>query len=238
MRKILFGSWLLSLLFCLPVLAQDVPVSGRVTSSDDGSGLPGVTVQVKGTGRGTTTDVQGNYTLSASPSNTLVFSFIGYTTQEVAVGNKTKVNVLLEGDSKQLSEVVVIGYGTQQRQRVTSSISTVSGAAIANLATPSFDQQLGGRAAGVQVTVPSGVLGTPPRIRIRGTNSISSGASPLIVVDGVPVVTGNLSTQGTTSVQTNPLGDINPQDIESYEVLKDGAATAIYGSRPLTALFW
>ena len=231
MRKILFGSWLLSLLFCLPVLAQDVPVSGRVTSSDDGSGLPGVTVQVKGTGRGTTTDVQGNYTLSASPSNTLVFSFIGYTTQEVAVGNKTKVNVLLAGDSKQLSEVVVIGYGTQQRQRVTSSISTVSGAAIANLATPSFDQQLGGRAAGVQVTVPSGVLGTPPRIRIRGTNSISSGASPLIVVDGVPVVTGNLSTQGTTSVQTNPLGDINPQDIESYEVLKDGAATAIYGSR-------
>ncbi len=231
MRKILFGSFLLTLLFCLPGLAQDMTVSGRVTSSDDGSGLPGVTVQVKGTGRGTTTDVQGNYTLSASPSNTLVFSFIGYTTQEVAVGNKSTINLSLAGDSKQLSEVVVIGYGTQQRQRVTSSISTVDGGAIANLATPSFDQQLGGRAAGVQVTVPSGLLGTPPRIRIRGTNSISSGADPLIVVDGVPVVTGNQSAQGTTSVQTNPLGDINPQDIESYEVLKDGAATAIYGSR-------
>ncbi len=231
MQKILLGSWLLSLLFCLPVLAQDVAVNGHVTSSDDASALPGVTVQVKGTGRGTTTDAQGNYRLNAPANSRLIFSFIGYVSQDVAVGNRTTVDVALLGDAKQLNEVVVIGYGTQQRQRVTSAISTVNGNAIANLATPSFDQQLGGRAAGVQVTVPSGILGTAPRIRIRGTNSISSGASPLIVVDGVPIITGNQSNQGTTSVQTNPLGDINPQDIESYEVLKDGAATAIYGSR-------
>lgn len=227
MRKFLLGSWLLSLLFCLPVLAQDVAVSGRVTSSDDGSGLPGVTVQVKGANRGTTTDANGNYRISVGSNGTLVFSFIGFVSQEVAVGNRTAVNVTLTGDSQQLSEVVVIGYGTQQRTRVTSSISQVSGNAIANLATPSFDQQLAGRAAGVQVTVPSGVIGQPPIIRIRGTNSITSGSSPLVVVDGVPVVTGNQS----NVTPTNPLGDINPQDIESYEVLKDGAATAIYGSR-------
>lgn len=227
MRKILLGSWLLTLLFCLPVLAQDGLVSGRITSSDDGSALPGVTIQVKGSNRGTTSDANGNYRISAAGNGTLVLSFIGYVTQEVPISNRSTVNVALAGDSKQLSEVVVIGYGTQQRSRVTSAISEVKGASIANLATPSFDQQLGGRAAGLQVTVPSGILGQAPRIRIRGTNSISSGASPLIVVDGVPVLTGNQS----GVIQTNPLGDINPQDIESYDVLKDGAATAIYGSR-------
>lgn len=227
MRKFLLGGWLLSLLFCLPVLAQDVTVSGRVTSSDDGSGLPGVTVQVKGLNRGTTTDANGNYHVNAPANGTLVFSFIGYTTQEAVIGNRTVINLSLTGDTQQLGEVVIIGYGTQQRQRVTSAISEVKGAAIANLATPSFDQQLAGRAAGVQVSVPSGILGQAPIIRIRGTNSISSGSNPLIVVDGVPLITGNQS--GVTP--TNPLGDINPQDIESYDILKDGAATAIYGSR-------
>lgn len=202
-------------------------MSGRVTSSDDGQGLPGVTVQIKGLSRGTTTDANGNYRVNTPATSTLIFSFIGYNAQEVAVGNRSTVNVSLQGDSQQLNEVVVIGYGTQQRQRVTSSISTVNGNAIANLATPSFDQQLSGRAAGVQVSVPSGILGQAPVIRIRGTNSISSGSSPLIVVDGVPVITGNQS----SVTPTNPLGDINPQDIESYEILKDGAATAIYGSR-------
>ncbi|GAB3888846.1 TonB-dependent receptor [Spirosoma agri] len=209
------------------MLAQDVTVSGRVTSSDDGSPLPGVTVQVKGSQRGTTTDSQGSYRLNAPSNGTLVFSFIGYTTRESAIGNRTTLDVALAGDSKELNEVVVIGYGTQQRQRVTSSISVVNGSALANLATPSFDQQLAGRAAGVQVSTPSGVLGQAPVIRIRGTNSISSGSNPLIVVDGIPLITGNQS--GVTP--TNPLGDINPQDIESYDILKDGAATAIYGSR-------
>ena len=227
MCRILLGSWLLSLLFYLPVLSQDVAVSGRVTSSDDSGGLPGVSVSVKGTQRGTTTDADGRYSLQTAPSATLVFSFIGYTTQEVLINNRTTVDLTLASDSRQLNEVVVIGYGSVQRTRNTSAISTINGQAVSNLVSPSFDQQLGGRAAGVQVTVPSGIIGQAPRIRIRGTNSISSGASPLIVVDGVPINTGNQS--GVT--QTNPLGDINPQDIESYDVLKDGAATAIYGSR-------
>ncbi|MDB5241233.1 MAG: SusC/RagA family TonB-linked outer membrane protein, partial [Spirosoma sp.] len=123
MRKIFYGTWLLSLLFCLPVLAQDVTVSGHVTSSEDGSTLPGVTVQVKGSNRGTNTDAQGNYQITASPTSTLVFSFIGYTLQEVPVNSRTTINVALKGDMQQLNEVVVIGYGTQNRQDATGSIA-------------------------------------------------------------------------------------------------------------------
>ncbi|SFE22535.1 SusC/RagA family TonB-linked outer membrane protein [Spirosoma endophyticum] len=229
MRKILLGSWLLSLLFCLPVLAQDVAVSGRVTSSDDGSALPGVTIQVKGTTRGTTSDVQGNYRLNAPANGTLVFSYIGYTNQEATVGNRTTINVALVGDSQQLSEVVVTGYGTQQRRDVTGSVGTIKGDGFKNIAVPSFDKYLQGQVAGVQASVPGGMLGQAATVRIRGTNSISNGADPLYVVDGLPYITGN---QGaSTSNPYNPLGDINPNDIESVEVLKDGSATAIYGSR-------
>ncbi|GAB3991241.1 TonB-dependent receptor [Spirosoma daeguense] len=229
MRKVLFGSWLLSLLLCLPVLAQEITISGRVTSSDDGSPLPGVTIQLKGENRGTNTDANGNYKISASANNTLIFSFIGYTNQEVAIGNRTSVNVALTGDSQQLSEVVVTGYGTQQRRDVTGSVGTIKGEGFKNIAIPSFDRYLQGQVAGVQASVPGGMLGQAAKVRIRGTNSISNGADPLYVVDGLPYITGN---QGaTTSNPYNPLGDINPNDIESVEVLKDGSATAIYGSR-------
>mgnify|MGYP002777677406 CR=1 FL=1 len=216
------------LMFGLVSYAQDRRVTGRVTTAEDNTPLPGVSVVVQGTQRGTNTGPDGTYTLTDVPENaTLSFSFIGYTPQNVPVNNRSTINVQLVSDSRELSEVVVIGYGTVQRSKVTSAISTVRGADVANLVTPSFDQQLAGRAAGVQVTVPSGLLGQAPRILIRGTNSISSGTTPLIVVDGVPIITGNQS--GITP--TNPLADINPQDIESYEILKDGAATAIYGSR-------
>ncbi|WP_461065093.1 SusC/RagA family TonB-linked outer membrane protein [Spirosoma horti] len=228
MSKILLGSWLLLLLFCLPVLAQDVAVSGRVTSSDDGSPLPGVTVQVKGSTKGTNTDAQGYYKITSAPSSRLVFSFIGYVSQEVAVGNQTTINVSLAGDSQQLSEVVVIGYGTQTRQDATGSIGSVKGSAIAQMPIQSFESGLAGRTAGVQVTVPNGVLNNPPVFRIRGTNSISLSSYPLIVVDGVPTFTGD---QGSTNAPSNPLASINPNDIESMDIAKDAAATAIYGSR-------
>ncbi|QMW01104.1 SusC/RagA family TonB-linked outer membrane protein [Spirosoma foliorum] len=228
MKKILFGSWLLSLLFCVPVLAQDVVVSGQVTSSDDGSTLPGVTVQVKGANRGTNTDAQGNYRITASANSTLVFSFIGYVSQEVSVNRQSTINVGLKGDSQQLSEVVVIGYGTQTRQDATGSIASVKGATIAQMPIQSFESGLAGRSAGVQITVPNGVLNNPPVFRIRGTNSISLSSYPLIVVDGVPTFTGD---QGNTNAPSNPLASINPNDIESMDVAKDAAATAIYGSR-------
>lgn len=210
------------------VFAQDRTVTGKVTSSEDGSSVPGVNVVVKGTTNGTTTDADGNYRLSVpAGSNTLVFSFIGLTTQEVAIGDRTTVDVGMAADVTQLSEVVVVGYGTQEKRTLTSAISTVKGSDIALVPVQSFDQAMIGKAAGMQVVVTNGLVGTAPTIRIRGSNSITSGQTPLFVVDGVPALTGNQS--GTAS--GNPLGDINPNDIESIEVLKDGAATAIYGSR-------
>ncbi len=209
--------------------AQTQQVSGKVTDARDGTPLPGVTVRIKGTTTGTITDQNGIYKLNAFPNDVLIVSFTGYFAKEQAVGDRTALNVNLNQDEKSLDEVVVVGYGTQERRDITGSVSTVKGDAIKSLATPSFEKQLAGQVTGVQVNTPSGILGQPARIRIRGTNSISSGTEPLYVIDGVPYISGDQS--GSASVPYNPLGDINPSDIESFEVLKDGSATAIYGSR-------
>ena len=209
------------------VLAQGSTVSGRVVDTK-GEGIPGASVQVKGTTKGTQTNASGAYQLNDVASNaTLVISFVGMNTQEVAVSGRSTINVTMQDDVKALSEVVVIGYGTQERREITGSVASVSGSAIQNLVTPSFESQLAGRAPGVQITTPSGILGSRPIIRIRGVNSISSSANPLIVIDGVPVVDSDRSSVN----QSNPLANINPADIESFEVLKDGAASAIFGSR-------
>jgi TonB-dependent starch-binding outer membrane protein SusC len=203
-------------------------VTGRVSDATNGEGLPGVAVRVKNSPQGTVTDMNGNYRLEIAQDNaTLVFSFIGYATREVVVGNQSTVNIQLSEDVEQLQEVVVVGYGTQERRELTGAVSSVGGEAIQNLVTPSFDQQLAGRAPGIQVTTPSGILGQAPQIRIRGVNSITGSADPLIVIDGVPVVNADRSAVAAS----NPLSNINPADIESFEVLKDGSATAIYGSR-------
>ncbi len=231
MRKILRLRNVLIMLLTFTVgvvFAQDRTVAGKVTSQEDGSSVPGVNVVVKGTTNGTTTDADGNYRITVpAGSNILVFSFIGLTTQEVAVGDRSTVDVAMTADVTQLSEVVVVGYGTQEKRTITSAISTVKGSDIALAPVQSFDQALIGKAAGMQVTVTSGLVGTAPQVRIRGTNSLTSGQSPLYVIDGVPATSGNQS--GVAS--GNALGDVNPADIESIEVLKDGAATAIYGSR-------
>lgn len=227
-RFLLFFMATVLSLACSDVYAQDRTVSGRVTSTEDGSVLPGVNVVLKGTTIGTATDADGKYSFSVpATGGSLVFSFIGLESREIEIGDRTTVDVSLSLDVTQLSEVVVVGYGTQDRRKVTSAQATITGDAISTLAAPSFDTQLAGRSAGVQVTVATGIIGQTPTINIRGVNSISSGTFPLIVLDGVPMITGNQS--GTTP--TNPLADINPADIESYEILKDGAATAIYGSR-------
>jgi TonB-dependent starch-binding outer membrane protein SusC len=227
MNKKLLTSFVLLLLLVFRVSAQDRMISGKILSSEDGSALPGVSVSVKGTAKGTTSNADGSYKISVAGSPTLVFTFVGYKKTEVSAGARSEINVSLTSEVANLEEVVVIGYGVQKKSKLTSSISSVNGKDIANLTTASFDQQLAGRASGVQVTVGTGVIGQAPRIRIRGTNSITSGGSPLIVVDGVPALDGNQS--GVTP--TNPLADINPNDIESLDILKDGAATAIYGSR-------
>jgi hypothetical protein len=181
---------LLSLVLCLALafqaLAQDRIVTGKVTSTEDGSALPGATVSVKGGNVTTITNSNGEFAISAAGNQVLIFSFIGFTKKEVAVNSQSRINVALESDSQLLNEMVVIGYGVQQKSKLTSSIVSVAGKDLANLVTPSFDQQLAGRAAGVQVTTGSGIIGQASRIRIRGTNSITSGGSPLYVVDGVP----------------------------------------------------
>ena len=208
--------------------AQTVQISGTVTSSEDGLSVPGVSVVVKGTTIGTVTDFDGKYTISASANaTTLVYSFVGYKSQEVVIAGRTTIDVVLDPDLFAVEELVVVGYGVQRKREVTGAISQVKGDDIAQLATPSFESQLAGRAAGVQITSQTGIIGDAPRIRIRGVGSISSGTYPLIVVDGVPIITGNLAFYDGA----NALGDINPSDIESIEILKDGSATAIYGSR-------
>ncbi|MBS9523472.1 TonB-dependent receptor [Litoribacter alkaliphilus] len=227
MKKILL-SFVLAFITVVSVMAQSRTVTGTVTSAEEPEGVPGVNVRVKGTTVGAITDLDGSYTIEVpADANTLVFSFVGFLTREVAVGNQSTVDVLLEPDVKTLGEVVVVGYGTQERRELTGSVSSIDNRAIENLVTPSFDQQLAGRAPGVNVTTPGGVLGQAPVIRIRGVNSITSDASPLIVIDGVPVVNADRA----ANFPSNPLAQINPADIESFEVLKDGSATAIFGSR-------
>ncbi|PQA53021.1 SusC/RagA family TonB-linked outer membrane protein [Siphonobacter curvatus] len=228
-RFVLFLNVLWLTVVTLTAYAQDRVVTGVVTTSDDGSVVPGVSVTVKGTSQGVTTDANGKYRLSIpSSGTTLVFSSIGFQKQEVAISSRSVIDVQLTTDSNELSEVVVIGYGTQTKRDATGSIGSVSGSKIAQLPNQSFESALGGRTPGVQITVPSGVLNAPPVFRIRGTNSISLSSYPLVVVDGVPTFTGDYS---STNAPSNPLASINPNDIESIDVAKDAAATAIYGSR-------
>ncbi|AYQ32916.1 TonB-dependent receptor [Runella sp. SP2] len=212
----------------ITALAQK-SVSGTIKDKETGEALPGVSVIVKGTQTGTISDQQGTFKLSVNDNSTLIFSFIGYTSIEKAVANQSTFSIELTSDTKQLSEVRVIGYGTQTKAEFTGSAVRVSGEAIKEQPVQSFDQALQGRAPGVSIGQPNGVLNNPPVIRIRGVNSISLSSYPLIVVDGIPINTGNVST--STAVPNNPLGDINPADIESIDVLKDAASTSIYGSR-------
>ncbi len=229
MRKLTFFLACLFLIGVGLVNAQQRSVTGKVTSADDGQPIIGATVMVKGSTTGTITNADGNFVLTVpSGSKSLVVSYVGMKLLEVNLTNSSVYNVQLQSDAIGIEEVVVVGYGTQLKRDVTSSISKVKGNELADKASPSFVQQLAGRAAGVQITQSSGDLGTPPNIRIRGVNTISSGSQPLIVVNGVPVTSGNI---GGSYTNNNPLADINPSDIESIEILKDGAATAIYGSR-------
>lgn len=227
------------LFFCLIGLignvafAQSREVSGKVTAAADGFGIPGANVVVKGTTQGTITDIDGSYRVTIPEGyNTIVFSFIGYSNKEVNIDGQSVIDVQLDEDIKQLSEVVVVGYGEQDRKTLTSSIVSVDAKSIENVPMPSPDQLLQGRAAGVQVSANSGEPGGGMMVRVRGSTSISgAGASdPLYVIDGVPIVAGNLA-QTTFGQPSNALADLNPADIASMEVLKDASATAIYGAR-------
>jgi TonB-linked SusC/RagA family outer membrane protein len=214
-------------------------VSGRVTDAETGEPIPAVNVVVLGTMIGTSTDANGEYSLNVpDDAEVLQFSFLGYKTLEVAVDGRSVVNVSLEADLLALDDIVVVGYGTQQRQEVTGAITSVRSEEIQNIPVSSFENALQGRMAGVNVAESTGEPGASPQITIRGTGSISAGNSPLYVIDGVPITT-NRNLQSDIGSQrgsfqppsANPLATINPKDIESIEVLKDASAAAIYGSR-------
>lgn len=227
MRKLV--ALLLAVVLCYAhARSQTRTITGKVTD-ETGSPIPNASVIIKGSNTGTTTGMDGVFSLSVPPNaKTLIFSAVGQAPQEVSIGNKTLISVSLKSVDKELQEVVVVGYGTQRRRDVTGSIVTVKGAAVANKPVQSFEAALGGRAAGVQISVPNGVVNNPPVFRVRGTNSISLSSYPLIVVDGIPVYTGDFS---GTSAGGNALANINPDDIETIDIAKDAAAASIYGSR-------
>lgn len=213
-----------------------VKAIGQVVDIDTGEPLIGVNIITKGGTVGTATDYDGRFTLEVMDGATLVFSYIGYREKEVKVKQANLGSIYLETDSRQLEEVIVVGYGTQKRSDLTGALSSVSEKEIKALPTTGLDQALQGRAAGVQVTQNSGAPGGGVSIRIRGIGSTLS-AEPLYVIDGIPVVNDNQGTSANFSEldgggqNSNALNTINPSDIESIEILKDASATAIYGAR-------
>ncbi|QDK78136.1 TonB-dependent receptor [Spirosoma sp. KCTC 42546] len=223
------------LLTILPgyLLAQGIRITGRVTSAQDGQTLPGVNIVVKGTTNGVSTDANGAYSIVVPNGNAvLVLTSIGLNTQEVAVGNRSVVNVIMQEALNELSQVVVTGYNTTQRKDITGSIASISSEKFKDLPVTSLDQALQGQAAGVQVTQSSGTPGGGISVRVRGNTSISASNRPLYIVDGVQVQSGALSsTDGYGGQNDNALALLNPNDIESIQVLKDASAKAIYGSR-------
>lgn len=237
--KNLLKSMAAMLLLCISQLAiaQDRVVSGRVSDSKDGSGVPGVTVAPKGTKTGTQTGSDGSFRISVGAGvTTLVFSSVGYTSQEVDITGKTTIDVSLVISNSQLGEVVVTGYGSAKKRDVTGSITSIKAKDFNQGIVTAPDQLIQGKAAGVQVINNSGAPGGGTTLRIRGISSIRSANSPLIVVDGVPLSGGSaapgLGTPGLgNAASENPLNFINPNDIVSIDILKDASATAIYGSR-------
>ena len=220
MRKQLLSKVLFSMFFVLmgiQMLAQDRTVTGRVTASDDGSGIPGASISIKGTSKGTSSDADGNYKITVSGSSVLTFSSVGFNSQDVSVGNKSQINVALAADTKALTEVVVVGYGTQKKSQLTGAISSVTSKQITEMPITNLGQAMQGRVAGVDVAQSGSKPGTVPKVLIRGRRSFNAGNDPLYVVDGIPLSSG--------------YEDMNPNDVASMEILKDATATAIYGAR-------
>ena len=228
---------LLSLLLAAPAQAQTLgTVSGQVSDADIDGPLPGVNVRLQGLTIGATTDADGLFSISAPPGDyTIVFSFTGYTTVREPVtipgAGSIDLNVELSQDPLQLDDVVVTGYSNRERRNLATSISSIDGAALEDLPTASVDNALQGRSAGVTVLRSSGTPGGGVSVRVRGGTSINGSNEPLYVVDGVPVAEGSFSALGVGNQGTNALSTLDTQNIESIEILKDAASTAIYGTR-------
>ena len=203
-------------------------VTGKVTAGEDGSPLPGVSITVKGTIKGTTTDDKGVYNLSVPANATLRASFIGFTDVEQVVGNRSVLDFTLTSSVESLDEVIVTGFGSQIKRDLTGNIAKIKASDIQDMPVTTFEQSIQGKAAGVQINQGTGKLAQGIQVRVRGQSSVSASNEPLYVLDGIPMTQNDLGNNGG---ETNPLVDINPQDIESIEILKDASAGAIYGAR-------
>ncbi len=224
-RLVLLFTFLLPM---IAVMAQSRSITGKVTD-DNGRPVPNATVMIKETGAGTSTDLNGNFSIQVDArSKTLVFSYVGMASQEITIGNRSTINTTLKQEGRSMDEVVVVAYGTQVKKKVTGAISRVAGSELENKPFTSVDQMLQGKVPGLLSTSPTGQPGGIQQIRIRGIGSVTAGAAPLYVIDGVPVNTGDFSRLNNTS---NALAGLNPNDIESVSVLKDAASASIYGSR-------
>ncbi len=210
--------------------AQENTVTGKVTDAETGDGLPGVNVLIKGTSSGAVTDINGNFSIAVKPSDILTVSYVGYETAELAVGSQSVINVALELDLQSLQEVVVVGYGEQRKEDVTGVVAAVNAENFNRGAIVSPDQLVTGKVAGVQITSNTGEPGGQTSIRIRGGTSINASNEPLYVIDGV-AIDNSPHNPGGFSTGRNPLNFLNPDDIETFTVLKDASAAAIYGSR-------
>jgi TonB-linked SusC/RagA family outer membrane protein len=221
MRKLIIALIGCLVMVSYAAIAQKT-VSGKVTDAKSGQGLPGVTVSIKGTTTATSTEADGSFSLSVPSDNTiLVFSYVGFTSQEKSAAGGT-LNISLKEGASDLNEVVVVGYGTSIKKELTGAIGKIKGAEVKDMPVPNLNQALQGRMAGVYVESQNGKVGEGIMVRIRGSGSINSGNQPLYVVDGVPLAGGAIGSS---------TADINFNDVESFEVLKDAAASAIYGSR-------
>jgi TonB-dependent starch-binding outer membrane protein SusC len=227
MRKLLF----LLFLFCgflLTATAQQKSITGTVTGAEDNLPIIGATVLIKGTSTGTLTDLNGKYQINAPQGATIEFRFVGKKTKELVVGATNVYDIALEYDLVGVNEVVVVGYGTQIKSKITGSISKVEGDVLRNIPVPTVEQALQGKTAGVFIESVNGKSTGTTNMRIRGSSSISATNQPLFVVDGIPLTTEALNFSGAV---INPLTSINFNDVESIDILKDAASSAIYGSR-------
>jgi TonB-linked SusC/RagA family outer membrane protein len=226
------AAFMLVFMLCANVLFAQQKISGTVTDASN-EPLTGVNVVIKGTSQGTVTDFNGAYSLEVPGSaSVLEFTFVGFVTQQLTVGARSLINVTLAEDSRSLDEVVVVGYGTVRKSDLTGAVSSIKSDELRKLPMTSLDQGIQGRAAGVQVTTASGAPGAQVSIRVRGGNSLSSGNGPLFVIDGFPIAAGGMAAaQLGGMLDGNGMATINPNDIESIEILKDASSAAIYGSR-------
>ncbi len=229
MNKHLLFSLLLFFSCSLSIIAQDRRITGKVVSAGDGSPLPGVSVQIKGTIKGTSTDATGNYAVSVPAGKSILeIRSVGFNPQSLQIGSQSIINITLVESENSLDEVVVVGYGTQKKSNLTGNVAQISSKSIENLPVLSTEQAIQGRAAGVFVESGNGKVGQGIKMRIRGASSVSAGNEPLYVIDGIPMTT---SAAGSAPNTPNPMADINFNDVESIEILKDASAAAIYGAR-------